>query len=221
MRFFEIKKEYDIAISLGAPCQPAEQLRRHKLRTFSGPFDWTVLESVPCLIKAIDNRFENYFARENLSVRGVEDHTYRIFDELYQCMSVHDFPLVDDPDKIFDAYPAFIEKMQRRIHRFFEKIEKNKEVLFVRYHANYEETEALCASLEKLAGDQFTLLLLNESKTAALEEDRWDIKNTCAMRIKQSFDLSWSGYSPHWHILLDGISVRDRGVEKVNDDPRI
>ena len=128
MKLSDIKGTYDLALSLGAPCQPAEQLRRHGLRSFSGPFDWTVLESVPCLIKAIESKFDNYFSFNNLVLKGRHDHTYLIFDQLYQCMSVHDFPLVanDNIDMIFDAYPLFIEKMQRRIKRFYERISQSK-----------------------------------------------------------------------------------------------
>ena len=40
-------------------------------------------------------------------------------------MSVHDFPHVehDDLTKIFNAYPQFIDKMRRRIQRFYSEIE--------------------------------------------------------------------------------------------------
>lgn len=221
MRLFELKNKYDIAISLGAPCQTAEQLRRHGLRTFSGPFDWTVLESVECLVKALDSRFENYFLRENLVVDGEGEHNYLIYDKYYQCMSVHDFPLVDFPDQIFDAYPAFVEKMQRRINRFYEKINKSKLTLFVRYHATFEETLLLRKSLASLTKNRFVLLVLNESDTAALVEEDWNLENVCALRIKQTKLLRWSGYDPHWHIILDGITVRDEGAKKIEGDPVI
>ena len=221
MRLYELKNKYDIAISLGAPCQTAEQLRRHGLRTFSGPFDWTVLESVAHLVKAIDSRFANYFLRENLIVDGEGDHHYLIYDTYYECMSVHDFPLVDDPDEIFDAYPAFVEKMWRRINRFYEKIEKSKRTLFVRYHATYEEAKLLQKSLAALTQNQFVLLVLNESGTAALEEEDWNLENTCALRIKQTKLLRWSGYEPHWDIIFDGVSVKDKGGKKISSDPQI
>ena len=221
MRLYELKNTYDIVISLGAPCQTAEQLRRHELRTFSGPFDWTVLESVECLVKALDTRFENYFLRENLVVDGEGEHNYLIYDTYYECMSVHDFPLVDHPDHIFDLYPAFIQKMQRRINRFYERIEKSKLTLFVRYHADYEETKLLQKSLKTLTKNRFVLLVLNESDSAALMEEDWNIENTCALRIKQTNLLRWSGYDPHWHIILDGVSVKNKGEKKIAGDPEI
>ena len=221
MHLYELKNTYDIAISLGAPCQTAEQLRRHDLRTFSGPFDWSVLESVECLVRALNTRFENFFLRENLIVDGEGDHYYLIYDTYYEYMSVHDFPLVDHPDQIFDAYPAFIEKIQRRINRFYEKVEKSKLTLFVRYHADFEETKLLQKSLAALTKNRFVLLVLNESDTAALVEEDWNLENTCALQIKQTNLLRWSGYDPHWDIIFDGVSVKDKGLKKITGDPVI
>lgn len=215
MNLSEIKGRYDLAISLGAPCQTAEQLKRHGLRTFSGPFDWTVLESVPCLIKAIDSNFDQYFERANLVYKGKLDHTYSIFDTNYQCMSVHDFPHVegDDEIKMFDSYPDFIEKMRRRIQRFYERISESNKTLFVRYHSSYEDALALEQCLSKLTNDKFVLVILNETHSRDLQEENWDIKNTYVANICQAPDVPWQGYSPHWDIILNGISLTKSEID--------
>lgn len=207
----DIKGEYDIAISLGASCQTAEQLRKHGLRCFAGPFDWTVLESVPCLINAINNRFDNYFNIDNLTVQEKHDHTYLVFDKLYQCMSVHDFPIVDNESKIFDVYPEFIAKMQRRIDRFYDRIKKSKKTLFVRFHSNYEETKALQECLKVLTDNKFVLIILNETNSYEFIQEEWGggLDNTFAARIYQTKEVTWKGYSPHWDTILGGISVSD------------
>ncbi len=222
MDLAELKGIYDIAISLGAPCQPAEQLRQHGLRTFSGPFDWTVLEDVSSLIRAIDHKFENYFNLKNLVIKGKHDHTYLVFDEQYQCMSVHDFPHVknDDPNLVFSAYPSFIEKMYRRIDRFYEKIQKSEKTLFVRYHASYEDTIALQQCLSNLTNNKFALIILNESHSENLIEEDWDVDNTYAAQINQGPQVSWQGYTPHWDYILDGISICDNHATII-DDPII
>ncbi|MDL2323630.1 papain-like cysteine peptidase [Ruminococcaceae bacterium OttesenSCG-928-A16] len=223
MKLSQIKGVYDCAISLGAPCQPAQQLKMHNLRSFSGPFDWTVLESVPCLIKAIDTKFENYFALENLTVKEKHGHTYLVYDELYECMSVHDFPYVenDDPSKIFDVYPAFIEKMQRRIQRFYSRISDSQRTLFVRFHASHQDAQNLQKYLKALVKNDFTLLVLNETDTPRLIEENWDIENTYAARIFQTPEIPWQGYTPHWDQILSGISLNNTAHNPldIHDDP--
>lgn len=204
-----IKRKYDIAISLGAPCQVAEQLRKRGLRTFAGPFDWTVLESVDCLIKAIDCGFKDYFHMDNLENRGRHDHTWLIFDKEYQCMSVHDFPLVEE-DHIFDVYPEFMEKMNRRIKRFYERIESSSCTLFVRMHASYEDTKRLSECLRKLTNNRYCLIVVNETESYDFIEEDWDIPNTYAARVRQTPDMPWQGYDPHWDKILEGISVTDQ-----------
>lgn len=208
MRLSEIQGEYEVAISLGAPCQVAQQLKSHGLRTFSGPFDWTVLESVDCLIKAIDTRFQNYFHMSNLEKRGKHHQGWLVFDREYQCMSVHDFPLIPEKDA-FDYYPEFIEKMNRRIRRFYEKIGNSKKTLFVRMHATYEETVKLSDCLKKLTHDRYALIVVNETDSFDLIEEDWDIPNTYAARIRQTPDMSWQGYDMHWDEILHGICVND------------
>jgi hypothetical protein len=135
MELDAIKGTYDIAISLGGPCQVAEQLRRHNLRTCAGPLDWTVLDSTPHLIKAINNRFDGYFNWDHLDIRGKHEHNRLVFENEYHCLSVHDFLWDEDPQSVRDQYPAFIERMQRRINRFYEKAKPGVRALFVRLHA--------------------------------------------------------------------------------------
>ncbi|MCI9570638.1 MAG: hypothetical protein HFG14_12355 [Lachnospiraceae bacterium] len=212
MKREELAGSYPLVVSLGAPCQVAHQMKRHHLRKCSLPFDWTVLESVPCLIKAIENNFDSYFARENLMVKGKHDHTYLIFDERYQCMSVHDFPHVehDDLTKIFNAYPQFIDKMRRRIQRFYSEIYGaggGTNILFIRYHASYEDARSLSECLKRLTNNHYKLIVLNEAKEKKFIEENWEIENTYAARVCQTADVPWSGYDAHWDIVLEGITL--------------
>lgn len=210
MRLSDIKGEYDIAISLGAACQVAEQLKRHNLRTFSGPFDWTVIEAVDRLIMAIDNRFRNYFHMDHLENHGKHDHTWLIFDREYHCMSVHDFPLGPE-DQVFANYPQFIEKMTRRINRFYEKTGQSGKTLFVRMHATYDDAVRLSECLRKLTDDRYTLIVVNETESFDFIEEDWEIPNTYAARVRQTPDMPWQGFDPHWDKILNGISVREIG----------
>ena len=207
----ELKGGYDLALSIGAACPPAWHLRRHGLRAFSGPFDWVVIVSVPHTIKAIESKFSNYFARENLVVQKRHEHHYLVMDELNQCLSVHDFPLVegDDPERIFDSYPEVIKKMQRRIDRFYERIARSKRTLFVRFHATCEEARALSQCLDALTSGKFSLIVVNETPSETMIEEGWDIKNTYAAQLYQTPDMRWQGHDPHWDHILSGIYLND------------
>ena len=226
-RQWRMRGEYDIAYSLGAPCQVAEQLKRHSLRMTSGPFDWTVLESVPCLISALENRFEGYFDPEHIEIRGRHDHTFLVFDTRYQIMSVHDFPLGEgDPQELVSAaMPAFQEKMRRRIDRFYDSVTRGQKVLFVRYHGSREDTEQLSGCLSALTHGNYKLIMLNETKERKLIEENWHIPNTYAARICQSEDIPWQGCDEHWDRVLQGIRIRGGNASgrdsRLEGDPNI
>ena len=220
----KIRGEYDIVYSLGAPCQVAEQMKRHQLRLTSGPFDWTVLESVPQLIRALDTRFEGYFAKENLEIRERGTDGWLVWDKGYEVMSVHDFPLTESEEReeILQAYPAFQEKLKRRIDRFYDRVSKSGMTLFIRYHGSREDTERLSECLDRLTGGKYRLLMLNETKERAYIEENWKIPNTYAARICQAEDIPWQGCGPHWDRALKGVRVKAaQQDESLKEDPNI
>lgn len=225
MKREELEGSYGLVVSLGSFCQVAYQMKKHKLRRCSLPFDWMVLESVPCLIMIMKNKFDGYFSKENLTVKGKHDHTYLVYDEKYQCMSVHDFPHVenDNTERIFDIYPQFIEKIQRRIDRFYVEIgnanANDTDVLFIRYQASYDEAVSLSACLKTLTNNHYKLIVLNETKEKTFFEETWDIENTYAARIYQSENIPWSGYDAHWDLVLNGITLQNPVEEYVLKNP--
>lgn len=211
MKQKKLRGKYDLVVSLGAPCQVAEQMNRHNLRVQAFPFDWTVLENVECLINAIENGFEDYFSLENMEVQKRHEHTYLVFDNKYQVMSVHDFPIVEDDDreKIFSVYPVFHEKMQRRIKRFYNEIKKSRRTLFIRYHASHEDTIKLQKCLKAITNNHFALIVLNETQSRDLLEEEWYIDNTYTAKICQAPDIPWQGCQEHWDYVLKGISLKN------------
>ncbi|MDD9268205.1 DUF1796 family putative cysteine peptidase [Paenibacillus sp. GCM10023248] len=60
MKLPEVKGQYDRIVSLGSACNPALQLRRLKLRTFSGPLDWSVSLSLSDVNRLLKNRFAHF-----------------------------------------------------------------------------------------------------------------------------------------------------------------
>jgi len=131
MKLIDIQRNYDTVISLGGSCQVAAQMARHSLRTFSGPIDWFIFSSVPCLIKALCSEFLGFMDYQNLEIMGSSDMNYVVRDSVFDCYSYHDFPLSCNED-ISSHYPQFKEKIDRRIQRFYQKLKNKESILFIR-----------------------------------------------------------------------------------------
>ena len=59
MNLEDIQKSYGLIVSLGGLCQVTNQIKRHNLRTFSGPLDWFYYPSLSDVNRLLQNRFKN------------------------------------------------------------------------------------------------------------------------------------------------------------------
>lgn len=106
MNLQEIKGSHDVIVSLGSACNPAMQLRRHNLRTFSGPLDWSVSLSLSDVSRLLKNKFNGFMELKNMCLidgsayvldEGINiqsTKSYFIKDTHYNILSVHDFPII-------------------------------------------------------------------------------------------------------------------------------
>ncbi len=148
MNLEDIQKSYGVIVSLGGLCQVTNQIKRHNLRTFSGPLDWFYYPSLSDVNRLLQNRFKKFMKLENMVIEGSESYgliesefdnqikwaeriTYCIKDTYYNCFSMHDFPINSEKD-LKSTYPSFKAKLDTRINRFFEKINSSESILFIR-----------------------------------------------------------------------------------------
>ncbi|MED2652817.1 DUF1796 family putative cysteine peptidase, partial [Bacillus thuringiensis] len=113
MNLDDIQRSYGVIVSLGGLCQVTNQIKRHHLRTFSGPLDWFYYPSLSDVNRLLQNRFEKFMKLENMVIEGSESYgliesefdnqtkwaeriTYCIKDTYYNCFSMHDFPIDSD-----------------------------------------------------------------------------------------------------------------------------
>lgn len=108
--FVYMKKRY---ISLGADCGVSEFLKKNNLRDCSLPFDWIVSYQGPTDI--IRNNFEGFMPK---------DGGGRFFHKESKCWFVH------------YSFPEDNEKMNRRIARFTEMLEKSGEDTVIHFIRN-------------------------------------------------------------------------------------
>jgi len=209
-----IKRPYDVIVSLGNACHPAMKLREHNLRTFSGPLDWCYSPSLSDVNRLLQNNFKGFMDLKNMHLIDGSDHllkdgiftqpikSYYVRDSYYNILSVHDFPVI--PNQEWSAtYPSYKERLNHRIDRFLEKITNGQFILFVRWSANYNQAVELRSILSQMVKGQFNILILNPvDGLQKVNEKNWEVDNICAVEVSNlPFDNST------WNYILNGITL--------------
>jgi len=195
LKLQEIKKTYDIIIPCGSSCAPTLNLRRLGLRKFSLPLDWVYAESFAEVGRIYRNRFKEYMELKNLtlingSAKYFDDdvtiqavNTYFVKDNYYKVTSVHDFPILPD-QKWFETYPNYKKKLNERIARFNETIDKSNSILFVRWATNYEHAFLFHQAMKDMLKEKFSVLILIPSdNTTSISELEWNLENVCVVQV--------------------------------------
>lgn len=134
--------EFDAIFSLGHNCQVAAQLRRNKLRHAAGPLDWFNFASTHEFCKIIKRQFSDFMLRDNLDIYGKSVNCYYVRDKRTSCLSFHDFKNKPEEPPLYD-YPAFRERLDRRIERFNRCLNSEQKTLLVRIIANTNDAETI------------------------------------------------------------------------------
>lgn len=217
------KRSYDVVVSLGSWCGVADELKRHNLRRFSGPFDWVASPSLSDINRLLKNRFEGFMDMANMEVvhhsnfivNNNDDleitanrQTYVIQDTKYNIASWHDFPVIPNQDWTA-TYPAYKEKLNRRINRFLEKINSSRFTLFVRCNASESEAAELQSVLSGLTKGRFHILIVNPVEgLQEVREKNWALDRVACVEIPfvQSDQTQWR--QQDWDYILKGVRVR-------------
>ncbi|MCA0993869.1 DUF1796 family putative cysteine peptidase [Guptibacillus hwajinpoensis] len=212
MKLDEIKKPYDLIVSLGSSCSPAAHLRRNHLRKFSMPFDWIVTPNLPDVGRVIQNQFQNFMLLENLRLQDGQanflDDTesiqtskaYFVQDIQNNMLSVHDFPVHSD---LSVTYPAYRQKLDRRIERFLLHLQHSSSVLFIRWAGTAEQAIELQQILRTCTSGSSDLLLLSPVDNLKIMKDtKCAVDEVCIVNVpNQPEDAAL------WDIILKGISL--------------
>ncbi|MFF2908870.1 DUF1796 family putative cysteine peptidase [Paenibacillus sp. NPDC057934] len=208
MKLHEVKKSYDLIVSLGMSCAPAINLRRNNLRKFAMPLDWMISFSLSDVSRLYRNKFQNFMEFENLSMLE-ETHfllddgapiyperkentpvkSYFIKDTQYNIISVHDFPIIEGSDWT-SSYSSYKAKLNSRISRFWDRLTKSQSTLFVRWASHYEQAVELQSVLSQcLQKNSFTVLILNPVPDLQyVREINWDINNVCVLEVPEDMN---------------------------------
>lgn len=138
-----MKRQYDLAIGLGAACSCSQILRHAGLQKLSFPFDWltpadtgkTYEEDLIRRTAHICADFDGWIRKEDFHTRGENDGdhlTNGMIDYVNTRLGlqfIHDFPRLTPFDQVFPAVQA---KYQRRIDRFLGLLRRSQRILVLR-----------------------------------------------------------------------------------------
>jgi hypothetical protein len=193
-------------MSLGSTCQTAYQLKRLGLRKYAGPLDWFVSDSIGGLVRLIAHRFNGLMELSHMELIGSTNECFVVRDNANHVVSFHDFPLYLTADRWWEAYPAFKQMLNRRVHRFLETIQ-DQPILFVRTQTNRKEAQELHAALKTLMHHKYQLLIVNnyqENHTAVIYED-WGLDGICSVLLPIGED--WRGSNQAWNTCMNGFKL--------------
>lgn len=198
---------YKAYISLGSTCQTAYQLKRLGLRTYAGPLDWFVSDSIGGVVRLIDHRFNGFMELNQLELIGTTYECFVIRDNAYDVISFHDFPLHLTADRWRDAYPEFKQKLNRRKDRFLRTIQ-SQPILFIRTNSTRKEAQELHAALKRHMHRKFHLLIVNnheEGSKDVIYED-WGLGGISSVLLPKGED--WRGFNQAWDTCMKGFKLK-------------
>ncbi|MFN2748015.1 MULTISPECIES: DUF1796 family putative cysteine peptidase [Bacillus] len=206
-----IKGEYNAVFGLGHLCLTALQLRKNNLRPYAGPLDWVGTSSLTDLNFLLKNRFSHFMAPENLRVTGystgvyTKDRYISLTDDYYHVDSAHDFKADQNTLEHLVTYREVMEKFNRRINRFLDKMATADRILFIRTKGTYKEAQELQSVLSDLVQNEFRVLLINHADVKGIVEQNWSLERVCAVQLPDK--EIWESNDRLWRKMLSGVKI--------------
>ncbi|MGZ9586208.1 DUF1796 family putative cysteine peptidase [Paenibacillus marinisediminis] len=207
MRLDDLKQDYDVIVSLGTNCQVAHQLKKNGLRSFAGPFDWFVFESLSHMSNLFKNNMQGLYEPHNTIAIEKHDNTFVVKDERYTCLSYHDFHVSEGQSEItLKSYNMFIKKLSQRIINMKRRIQEGKKVLLVRTVASYKEAMELKTCFYECFHKETDILIVNYANLNEVAVRDWNIERVCSVEIPE-VKGKWQGCDKSWEYILSFIGL--------------
>ena len=199
--------DYDAIFSLGDLCLTSIQLKKHRLRPYSGVFDWVATPDLSKVNLLLRNKFEDLMKFENLRIIGpAGEDMICISDDKYHFVSNHDFEASKNTLTKIGSYPEVMEKYERRIKRFLEQMNVAKRILFVRTEGTFEDVLELQTVLRDLVRNDFSIIVINHEDVDQIVEKNWPLAHVYAVSFPNKD--KWEGNHHLWEELLQGINLK-------------
>lgn len=126
-------------ISLGQACPTASSMSKYGLRSWSGPFDWLITDSLQWVLHFIENDFEDFLVRDNLERIPAYPKAFK--DKLSGFVFHHDYEYPFE-----SKYVELKQRYQKRIDRFRQ--ETRKATCFLRSVTDLKEIKYISENFE-------------------------------------------------------------------------
>lgn len=104
-------------ISLGSACLTASSMSKYGLRSWSGPFDWLVTDSLQWVLHYMENEFKDFLLKDNLERMAEYPKAFRDKTSGFVFHHDYEYPFEYKYDELKQRY-------QKRIDRFIDAVEK-------------------------------------------------------------------------------------------------
>jgi hypothetical protein len=141
---------------------------------------------------------------ESLHLVGTDADCYVVRDSEYNIVSYHDFPLHLPPYRWTDAYPAFKQKIDRRVKTFLAA-SKCKRICMIRTQTSRAEAEQLRTALNKVMPGRFRLLLVNNTETREVKYEDWGLAQVSSVLVPKG--MGWRGSDQAWDEIMNGFKL--------------
>lgn len=146
-------RQYDIAVGLGVGCGVSISMRDAGVQYLSLPFDWIGCNDPTRLATIAADRFRDWMRLEDLEIQGVrlasQSAHFVVLNRRTGLFSPHDFSAYSS---LASQYPAFAEKMSRRIARLESALSSAQTVLLVNVENPQKPGCLTDADLERARG---------------------------------------------------------------------
>lgn len=175
---------YDVIFSLGADCACASYMKRHAIRSCSGPFDWLTKAPLETRVELVCNDFSGFM---NISdFHYLDNSSLFVSDNGCDCYEnsrtglhfYHDFKANVPFEQAFDEVQA---KYLRRIRRFYSAVNESRRVLFLWFahnHNNFENIERYHSEIECKFSKKIDVVCIENDSCFDLDKcDRFDFND--------------------------------------------
>lgn len=189
--------KYDGIISLGSFCHVGGSLWVYGLKNINSPLDNFGIKTWNSIIPILQNRFEDYWDFENVSIgKAVDEYCNKYNDKRmmlkaycnkYNLVSNHNFILEENSETELKTFPFFKQKMKTLQDIFLSQCKNYSKVRFVCKAMNWPNPQDTIVTKDMIHELLNTLSDLRQGKefllSLAVPEDRynelkkWSVKN--------------------------------------------
>ena len=183
---------YDLVVSLGKNCQPAYQIRRYTGVQRAQVFDWCMTPD-SALTQVIRHGFSGWFDPDQLIPHSDGAYKHRESGVVF----LHEFNSFPD---FASGYAASAPRIEQLIFRWLDLVTSDKNVLFVRIHAEEPHVPSTAAdlvrSLVETSSLGFDLLYLVSPE---IFDPTWQVEGvTFRPHRRHGPDQDWRGHNADW-----------------------